>query len=62
MILSYFGLNITIVDSLWTPSSPDISYADLLPDYEQDSLKLFFFFFFCQKIIRKKYGLTIMFF
>ena len=34
--------NITIVDSLWTSSSPDISYADLSPDFEQDSITLYF--------------------
>ena len=34
--------NITIVDSLWTQNSPDISYPDLSPDFLQDSLNLFF--------------------
>ena len=34
--------NITIVDSLWTQNSPDISYPDLSPDISQDSFTLFF--------------------
>ena len=34
--------NITVVDSLWTQNSPDISYPDLSPDFSQDSLNLFF--------------------
>ncbi len=34
--------NVTIIDSLWTLATPDISYSDPSPDLTQDSLNLFF--------------------
>ena len=34
--------NITTIDSLWTLLSPDISYTDLSPDFQQDSITLYF--------------------
>ena len=34
--------NITVVDSTWTTSNPDLIFSSLNPDYEQDSISLYF--------------------
>ena len=41
--------NITVVDSLWTQNSPDISYPDLSLTFLQDSLNLFFCSSYCRR-------------